>query len=90
MYEQLFEYNSEYHTVVALMNARDKKEFDTKFTEIVNPKVEIKRLNPTISFSSTELREALEGTGHPEALLFLPYVNYRKIVDNDWYRKLNN
>lgn len=85
--DELFGYDKDVHEVVGLFNARDEEEFDSNLKDIDNPEIDIVRLDPTISFSSTQIRNALKGEGDKYALMLLPYVNYTKIKEEGWYSK---
>jgi nicotinic acid mononucleotide adenylyltransferase len=84
--EKLLGFNKNKHKIIGLFSARDKEEFERNILKIHKPLIDLVRLNPTISFSSTELRDALQKDAPTSVLVLLPYVNYLKIKENKWYK----
>ncbi len=84
--DSMFGFNSDLHDVIGLFNARDKEEFEENLENIDDPEIDIERLDPTISFSSTQIRNALKGEDDEEKLIILPFINYVKIKENGWYQ----
>lgn len=83
--EKVYNFNPEIHSMKALFIARDIAEFDEKREKVGESTIDIVKLIPTTSTSSTSIRKAIDGTGTIQALEFLPYITYKRIKDNKFY-----